>query len=100
MYQLTAALDSASKTPLYEQLYRRLAADIRAVRLAAGERLPSKRALCAHLGVSMVTVEAAYGLLSAEGYILARARSGYYVSDFVTLDAPERVAAPQRRASA
>lgn len=100
MYQLTAALDSASKTPLYEQLYRRLAADIRAGRLAAGERLPSKRALCAHLGVSMVTVETAYGMLSAEGYVRTKARSGCFVSDFVTLNAPERAAPPQRGAAA
>ena len=93
MYSLTMTLDSESKTPMYEQLYRALAADVRAGALAAGERLPSKRALSAHLGVSLVTVETAYALLVSEGYVRSRPRSGYYVSDFVALDAPIRGAA-------
>ena len=59
MYTLTMTLDAASRIPMYEQLYRALASDIRTGRLAAGERLPSKRALCAHLGVSIATVETA-----------------------------------------
>ena len=88
MYSLTITLDGAAKTPMYEQLYRALAADIRGGRLTAGERLPSKRALCAHLGVSIATVETAYAMLLSEGYIRSRPRSGYFVSDFVTLSAP------------
>ena len=92
------ALDGASATPLYEQLYRRLAADIRTGRARAGERLPSKRALSAHLGVSVVTVETAYALLLSEGYVRSRPRSGYFVSDFVTLSAPERGKALTERA--
>ena len=107
MYHMTMTLDAASKTPMYEQLYRCFAADIRAGVLAAGERLPSKRALSAHLGVSLVTVETAYTLLLSEGYIRSKPRSGYFVSDFVTLTAPERggsvavrAPAPQRSAAA
>lgn len=65
--------------PLYEQIYRYVVEEIRAGRMAAGEALPSKRRLCAHLGVSMSTVEAAYGLLAAEGYLESRPRSGYRV---------------------
>ncbi len=71
---------------MYEQLYRYFAAAIRAGRLRPGERLPSKRALCAHLGVSRSTVETAYGLLAAEGYIRSRPKSGYFVWDFVRLE--------------
>lgn len=94
MYTLTMTLDSAARTPMYEQLYRALASDIRAGKLAAGERLPSKRALCAHLGVSIATVETAYGLLLAEGYVRSRPRSGFFVSDFVTLDVPAQTKKP------
>lgn len=100
MYNLTMTLDSTSKTPMYEQLYRCFATDIRAGALAAGERLPSKRALSAHLGVSLVTVETAYTLLLSEGYIRSRPRSGYYVSDFVTLTAPAQDTAAPGRAPA
>ena len=63
--------------PLYDQLYRHIAAAIQSGALPAGAKLPSKRRLCALAGVSMSTVETAYSLLAAEGYVLARPRSGY-----------------------
>ena len=90
MFNVTLSLDPASRTPMYEQLYRYFVSEIHAGRLSEGEKLPSKRALCAHLGVSCSTVETAYGLLAAEGYILSRAKSGYYVSDFVVFQEPLR----------
>ena len=40
----TPILDSSQRRPLYEQLYRYIRGEIEAGRLAAGERLPSKRA--------------------------------------------------------
>ncbi len=88
MYSLTITLDSRSRTPMYEQLYSALASAVRDGSLTAGERLPSKRALCAHLGVSMATVENAYSMLLSEGYVRSRPRSGFFVSDFVTLAEP------------
>ncbi len=48
-------------------------------KLRQGERLPSKRALCEEYGVSVTTVENAYGQLIAEGYVRAAERSGYFV---------------------
>ena len=49
---------------------------------AAGEKLPSKRRLAERYGISVNTVQNAYEQLIAEGYIVARERSGYFVSDF------------------
>ena len=46
MVHLTTALDPASAVPLYEQLYRSLAAEMRAGTLTAGTRMPGKRRLC------------------------------------------------------
>lgn len=46
----------------------------------AGSRLPSRRSLAEHLKVSAVTVESAYAQLAAEGYIVSREKSGYFVS--------------------
>lgn len=86
---LTIPLQNTKKIPLYEQLYRYIRQEIEAGRLAAGEKMPSKRALCAHLKISQNTVETAYGQLAAEGYLLARPRSGYYVQK---LEAPPRAA--------
>ena len=78
----------AGALPLYEQIYRRMVEEIRAGRLAAGERAPSKRQLCAQLGVSLSTVETAYGMLVAEGYLQSQPRSGYRVCSLLPLDAP------------
>ena len=82
---------------LYEYLYRRIRYDIAAGVLEAGDRLPSKRSLAQHLGVSLVTVEGAYAQLVAEGYVRSRPRSGYFVNALPGL--PAR-AALIRKASA
>ena len=76
---LTPILDSSASMPLYEQLYRHIRGEIEAGRLAAGERLPSKRALAAHLKISVVTVEGAYGQLLAEGYLRSEPKRGFFV---------------------
>ena len=72
-------LNEARRTPLYESIYRQLREEISAGQRRTGEKLPSKRALAAQLGVSINTVEGAYRQLESEGYIEARARSGVYV---------------------
>ena len=78
---LTYQLDKGAPQPLYVQLYRGIRLDIEAGAIASGEKLPSKRALAAHLGISVITVEAAYGQLEAEGYIEARPRCGFFTCD-------------------
>lgn len=80
MYELTIHLQTKSKTPLYEQIYRYIKDEIREGRIASGEKLPSTRALCRHLEVSRSTVEMAYEQLLSEGYIEARACRGYYAA--------------------
>ena len=56
MVHLTTALDAASDVPLYEQLYRSLAAEMRTGAVPAGTRMPGKRRLAAELSVSVNTV--------------------------------------------
>lgn len=80
MYELTIHLQSKSKMPLYEQIYRYIKREIQEGRIASGEKLPSTRALCRHLEVSRSTVEMAYEQLLSEGYIEARACRGYYAA--------------------
>lgn len=94
----TYVLDSASKTPLYEQLYRAVKEDILSGAIAGGEKLPSKRALAENLSISCITVENAYEQLLAEGYIVSRPRSGYYAQSLQRLPQaePQRVAVPLR----
>ena len=100
---LTYHLDPQSKTPLYEQLYRAIRADIMSGALAGGARLPSKRKLAANLRVSQVTVETAYGQLLAEGYLVSEPRRGYFVQRQLAVPAapsPAPVAAPAQAAPA
>lgn len=91
---LTYHLDHNSKLPLYEQLYRAIRHDIMTGQLSGGERLPAKRPLAAHLRVSQITVETAYGQLTAEGYVRAVPRSGYFVQQVDTLPHPIPSAPP------
>ena len=78
---LTYDLKKKERNPLYEQLYKCIRDDIINGDIGAGERLPSKRSLAAHLGISITTVENAYGHLRAEGYVKAMPNSGFYVTD-------------------
>ena len=95
MVHLTTALDASSSVPLYEQLYRSLAGEMRSGTLAAGTRMPGKRRLAAELSVSVNTVDAAYQMLAAEGYLESRERSGFYVQEYLALPTrPEEVPPP------
>ncbi len=76
---LTYELKKAPGLPLYEALYRCIRADILSGALQPGQKLPSKRALSAHLEVSKITVEGAYDQLLAEGFIRSREKVGYFV---------------------
>ena len=78
---LTYDLSQRGDESLYEYLYLCIRADIENGSIPAGRRLPSKRALAKHLGVSLITVEGAYSQLVAEGYVRAEARRGYFACD-------------------
>ena len=93
MTELTPGFDD--KTPLYDQLYRYIVSMIRSGELTQGEKLPSKRRLAEHLGVSLTTVEKAYGLLMAEGYLESYPRSGCRVAPSLTaIPVPSRSVSP------
>lgn len=91
---LTYDLERRGDLPRYDYLYRCIKGDILSGRLAAGEKLPSKRALAAHLGTAVVTVENAYAQLLAEGYLTSRERSGCYVAQVETRQSPPLPPAP------
>ena len=76
---LTYMLEKGSGKSMYAALYELIREDIRAGRLPAGARLPSRRTLAANLGISTITVESAYAQLIAEGYAESHERSGVFV---------------------
>ncbi len=49
-------------------------------KLAEGTKMPSIRRCAQQLGLSRTTIETAYFCLAADGYIISRPQSGYYVT--------------------
>lgn len=68
------------KEKRYLQVYEQVKADIINGRYPAGAKLPSKRVMAEAMGISVITIEHAYELLSEEGYIIPREKSGYFVT--------------------
>ena len=66
---------------LCDFLCNSIRSQIRCGQLAADEKLPSKRALASHLGVSVITVQNAYEQLIGEGYIYSIEKKGFFVTD-------------------
>lgn len=82
---LTYAMNQRDDKSKYYYLYSAIKEDILSGTLKKNEKLPSKRSLAEHLGVSLITVETAYQMLKDEGYIESRERSGYYVTELKLL---------------
>ncbi|MGO4331844.1 PLP-dependent aminotransferase family protein [Cupriavidus sp. 2TAF22] len=73
-------LDPTAAAPFYRQIYDRFRGAINSGVLKPGDRVPSARALTKELGLARGTIEAAYSLLAAEGYIQARGQAGTIVT--------------------
>src|ERR1041384_7200911 len=69
-----------SAVPLYRQLYEQLAEQIRAGRLAKGERLPATRELAGLLGLNRATISAAYEILESAGLSSGQVGRGSFVT--------------------
>lgn len=73
-------LDPNAPEPFYRQIYDRLCGAIATGALKPGDRIPSSRAMASELGLARGTVDMAYSLLIAEGYILPRGQAGTVVT--------------------
>lgn len=71
--------------PLYQQIYQQYKQQIYQGIWKAHERLPSKRALAAELGISITTVDTAYAQLVSEGFIQPLPKKGFFVCPLETL---------------
>jgi len=75
------AIDPTAALPVFLQIARAIAEDVRRGRLRAGEKLPGSRTLAGAVGVHRNTVLAAYRELAAEGWIETRPAGGTFVSN-------------------
>lgn len=89
-------LELDGRGPRYAQITRALHHSIREGVLAPGDRLPSHRQLAADLGCARNLVVLAYEQLMLEGFLVARSKSGTFVSPQL----PRRPPLPERAAGA
>jgi GntR family transcriptional regulator len=82
-------LTDLSDEPLQSQIFRQIRAKILSGELAAGEMLPSIRALALEQRVSVVTVQRGYESLERAALIHSRRGKGFFVSDLAHTDRKE-----------
>ena len=71
---------------LSEWIYYSIKQQIINKELNPEEKLPSKRVLASHLGVSVITVANAYEQLISEGYLYSIEKKGFFVTDLSEVD--------------
>ena len=69
-------IDELSDVPIYMQIRNQIVMGISGGELAAGEQLPTVRALAMEIGINTMTVSKAYQLLKTEGYIMTDRKNG------------------------
>lgn len=89
------ALDHETGIPFYRQIYDRFRNAIASGVLKPGDRIPPARALTKELGLARGTIEAAYSLLTAEGYIQSRGQAGSFVTPGLKPQRPLAIPLPQ-----
>ena len=69
-------INELSDVPIYMQIRNQIVMGISSGELAAGEQLPTVRALALEMGINTMTVSKAYQLLKTEGYIMTDRKNG------------------------
>ena len=88
---MVIAINEYSDIPIYVQIRNQIVLGISDGRLAPGEQLPTVRGLAEEMGINSMTVNKAYQMLKAEGYIYTDRRNGAKVRDHMGFshDLPE-----------
>ena len=73
-------ISSNNSKPIYEQITSQIKAKIMSGELAAGQLIPSMRALAKAIHVSVITVQKAYEDLQRDGFIETTVGRGSFVS--------------------
>lgn len=77
---MTVFIDNKSGSPIYEQIYTQLKAQIISGVLGEDELLPSIRDLAKDLRISVITTKRAYDELEREGFLYTVAGKGCFVA--------------------
>lgn len=74
-------ISNTSGQPIYDQIYTQIKNQIISGALAAGDALPSIRALAKDLRISVITTKRAYDELETEGFLYTVAGKGCFVAE-------------------
>ena len=74
-------IDNRSGTPIYDQIYTQIKAQIISGDLHAGDALPSIRGLARDLRISVITTKRAYDELEREGFLYTIPAKGCFVAE-------------------
>lgn len=77
---MNVLIDNRSGTPIYDQIYTQIKAQIISGELKENEMLPSIRGLAKDLKISFITTKRAYEELEKEGFIYTIQAKGCYVA--------------------
>jgi len=78
---MTVLVDNRSGTPIYEQIYSQMKAQILSGEIKADEPLPSIRNLAKDLRISVITTKRAYDELENEGFIVTVPGKGSFACE-------------------
>ena len=73
-------IDNRSGAPIYDQIYSQIKDAIVSGQVAAGEALPSIRALAKDLRISVITTKRAYEELERDGFLVSIPGKGSFVA--------------------
>lgn len=90
MRETMITIDYQNKLPLYEQIAGRFQALILKGALSPGSQMPSVRSLAMELSINPNTIQKAFSLLEAQGYIYSIKGRGNYVADTAALAQKEK----------
>ncbi len=74
-------LPGPARGTLQQRIRQMVTEGVLSGRFAPGQKMPSSRGLALHLGISRITVTLSYAELISADYLMAKGRSGYYISD-------------------
>jgi GntR family transcriptional regulator len=79
--RIRLSIQPALASPIYQQIVEQVRRQVASGQLAAGDELPSVRALAAEHAINPMTVSKAYGLLEVEGLLERRRGLGMVVAE-------------------
>ena len=78
---MNIVIKDAANTPIYQQIFEQIRAQIIRGELPSGAPLPAIRTIALELRISVITVKKAWELLEGAGLIVTRVGRGTTVSD-------------------